>query len=196
MSTSRLDYQWLANFISNVASPPVWMMGTAVFAALATAQANAWLYILIYSLPVILLSTAFIFILYYQGIISDLHVKSREERVKPMFAIAFASILSSIGLSFSNAPSFLVLVAIAISAQLLGVALLTTFWKVSLHATTASACIIMAYWFSPWLGLLLIPILIAVVWARLWLQYHTPGQIAGGIVLSLVTLGLGLLLFA
>ena len=195
MSTLRLNGEWIANFISNVASPPVWLLGTAVFTALATQQANAWLYVLIYSIPVILFSTLFIFILYYQGIISDLHVKSREERVKPMFAIAAASIVSSIGLSFSNAPSFLILVAAAISAQLLGVALLTTFWKVSLHTTTASACIIMAYWFSPWLGLLLIPILIAVVWARMFLNYHTTAQVSGGIFLSLGTLGLGLLLF-
>ncbi len=195
MSTTRIDAKWIANLVSNIASPPVWMMGTAVFAALATRQANAWLYILIYALPVILFSTLFIVFLYRQGIISDLHVKSREERVKPMFAIALSSVLSTIGLAFSNAPSFLILVAIAISAQLLGVALLTTFWKVSLHTTTATACIIMAYWFSPWIGLLLIPILIAVVWARLRLQYHDPAQISGGILLSLFTLGLGLLLF-
>ncbi len=191
----RIDLQWIANFISNVASPPVWSLGTAVFPALATQKANAWLYILIYALPVILFSTLFTFILYQQGIISDLHIKSRKERIKPVFAIALSSALSTIGLSFSRAPGFLVLVAIALSIQLAGVALLTIFWKVSLHTTTATACIIMAYWFSPLVGILLIPLLIAVMWARLRLQYHNVAQIAGGIILSLGTLGLGLLIF-
>lgn len=195
MSTKLSGSDYWAAFISNVASPPVWLLATAVLATLSVNLPEAWLYLLLYVLPIVLLATLYILLLWQKGIITDLHLRRREERVRPMIAIALATLLSTLVFFFTPAPRFLVLVALAVMFQLVCVALLTTFWKVSLHTTTATACVIMAYWFDPLVCLLLVPVLTAVIWARLHLRYHTPGQIVGGMALAAGTIGVALLFF-
>lgn len=192
----KLDSDYMAKVISNVGSPPVWMLGTAVFTTLATQNQSAWVYLMWYALPIILLPTLYTVYLFKIGSISDLHIKKREERIKPMFATMLATLGATIGLNFTDAPVFIVLIAIAISCQMIGMALLTLSWKISLHSTSATTCVIMGYWLNPVVGLVLFPLLIAVIWARLHLKYHTIGQIAGGIILSTATVGTALYIFS
>lgn len=196
MSTLKYDSHYFARLISNVASPPVWMLATAVLAILATPGTSIWIYLLAYAIPVILLPSLYIVYLFNIGQVTDLHMKRREERIRPMMVSIACSLIALVGLFYSLAPRFLVLVAAAITCQLIGFILITTFWKVSLHTTAAVTCIIMAYWFNSTLAYLLLPLLGLVVWARIRLQYHTVGQVAGGILLGTGTLGMALLLFA
>lgn len=190
---SEAKQVYWAHVISNVASPPVWMLGTAVLTMLAAPEPNAWVYLVAYAMPTILIPTFYIIYLYRTGKLSDLHVKKREERVKPMIVIAISAALSFFVLLFTSPPTIIAAVGLTMTAQFIGIALITIFWKVSLHTTSAATCVLMAYWVFPWLGLLLFPVLIAVIWARIKLTYHTYGQVAGGLLLGSSTLGTALI---
>jgi hypothetical protein len=125
-----------------------------------------------------------------RGRLSDRHLSLREQR-PTMMIIGLVSV--SIGLLvmvWLDAPrEFLALVAAMVAG--VGVALaISSFWKISIHAACAAGTVAILEIVFGWIMLVLVPVVVAICWARVTLQDHTGGQvIAGAAVGALVAAG-------
>lgn len=125
-----------------------------------------------------------------RGRLSDRHLSLREQR-PTMMIIGLVSV--SIGLQvmvWLDAPrEFLALVAAMVAG--VGVALaISSFWKISIHAACAAGTVAILEIVFGWIMLVLVPVVVAICWARVTLQDHTGGQvIAGAAVGALVAAG-------
>jgi hypothetical protein len=125
-----------------------------------------------------------------RGRLSDRHLSLREQR-PAMMIIGLVSV--SVGLLFMgwlDAPrEFLALVAAMVAG--VGVALaISSFWKISIHAACAAGTVAILEIVFGWIMLVLVPVVVAICWARVTLQDHTGGQvIAGAAVGALVAAG-------
>jgi drug/metabolite transporter (DMT)-like permease len=125
-----------------------------------------------------------------RGRLSDRHLSLREQR-PTMMIIGLVSV--SVGLLvivWLDAPrEFLALVAAMVTG--VGVALaISSFWKISIHAASAAGTVAILVIVFGWVMLLLVPVVVAVCWARVTLQDHTEWQvIAGAVVGALVAAG-------
>ena len=75
------------------------------------------------------------------------------------------------------------------SAIVLGIlGVINDFWKISIHAASiAAAAVIVALVFGPRFALLLLPLVIAVTWLRLYLRRHTVAQVVAGLIVGIIT---------
>ena len=178
---------WIARRISDVLSPPVLSGGLAILLTrLATptwGAALSWsaLYVVVGDL----LPLAYLFRLLRKGIVSDLHIGIRAERLRPLIAMLLCTALAVIVAFVVSAPESLRVFLWLTLAQGLVLTLVTTVWQISFHAAAASALICAAgVMYGLTAGLLLTPVLIAVGWSRLHLKRHTFRQIAAGAMVS------------
>lgn len=117
--------------------------------------------------------------------ISDWDVSNRTQRVKVL--LIFTSLFALDMLIFKNfGNQFIFTLYRQIFLWLLGFLTITFFWKISGHmAAVTLAALWLSGWYGPlfWLWALFIPI---VAWARLIQKKHTPAEIAGGVIYSLI----------
>jgi membrane-associated phospholipid phosphatase len=89
--------------------------------------------------------------------------------------------------SLFDAPQILVCLSAFSIIQLGVLGLINGFWKISIHATSiAAAAVIVALVYGLGYGLLLLPLVIAVTWLRLYLRRHTVAQVTAGLTLGVV----------
>lgn len=189
----------LAYLVSAIASPfvifPLLVLGATWGVADTTNEFLAWA-------GTLLLFTGVIPALYIlwgvrAGRITDIHIMVREQR-----AIVFLIYLVSAGLGIVTlwvlaAPTTIFLLALVAFANGLVAALITLFWKVSIHswvyAGAAAAFALLAE--EPW-GWWLLLGLPLVIWARTYRQRHTVAQgILGGLFGLGLTYALYLVIF-
>ncbi|MBQ6639598.1 MAG: hypothetical protein IJH84_01035 [Saccharopolyspora sp.] len=122
------------------------------------------------------------------------HVRNREGRLIPF---ALLIVLSSLGLGVllrTGAPHLMVALDVAMLTALLAIALITVWWKVSVHtAVAAGAVAILAVVYSGWL-LVLWLLVVAIGWSRVRLGEHTAAQVVVGALMGIVAGGAGYLL--
>ncbi len=140
----------------------------------------------------------FIFLLNAIGMLEDLRMNNRKERILPLAVILLAYGLCAI--LIGRAPAPLALLAMAAGVVCIVIALIVTpFWKISLHMTGAGG----VYALLLFLGMaesrdftvymMVATLLVGVLaWARLYLGRHTPAQVAagffGGFVASMIVI--------
>lgn len=115
--------------------------------------------------------------------LSDRHVGVRRERPLPLL-VGVASVLVGVGsLVALRAPRELIALEAAMAVGLATSLLVTLVWKISIHvAVAAGAVVILVLAFgSPWL--VLVPLVVAVGWARVVLDDHSAAQSVGGALL-------------
>lgn len=141
----------------------------------------------------IMLPIAFILLLRSTGVLSNIHLKEKRERVSPILFTAFAMYLCHLIMRqipnlhpiYSRAMLWLMLL-------LLLLAIITRFWKISLHMAGIGGLVALAFslslvsWFFP-LFILFSGILGS---SRLYLKAHNLMQISAGFLL-----GFGFILF-
>ncbi len=121
------------------------------------------------------------------------HVRNREGRLIPF---ALLIVLSSLGLGVllrAGAPHLMVALDVAMLTALLAIALITVWWKVSVHtAVGAGAVAILAVVYSGWL-LVLWLLVVAIGWSRVRLGDHSTAQVVVGGLMGIVAGGAGYL---
>lgn len=178
----------IAHWVSQVASPPVTALATVVTAAAFSSGPAVWFWASLQVFTAVLLPTLYVVHLYARGRISDLHMNVRAERVRPcVSAIGCASAGLAL-LHWGGAPRLLVLLAAAYAVQSLLFLLITRWWKISLHGTSAGAFASVCWMLSGWASFPLLLVLPLVAWSRIHLNRHTVPQVVCG-----TTMGAGLL---
>ena len=119
-----------------------------------------------------------------KGKLADQDASIKEERTFP-FIIAIGFYL--VGLLFMLKYD-LNIISIAfwfcyISNTLITI-IINKYWKISVHAMGASGTFAAITFTFGWLGLLMLPIVILVGWARIELKCHTISQVIAGILLA------------
>jgi len=88
-------------------------------------------------------------------------------------------------ISLFNEPPSLRCLAMFNVVELMVLALVNIVWLISLHSTGATAVFIIAYLVFGTVSLwLTVPMVLSVIWVRLYLKRHTPAQVAAGLLLG------------
>ena len=141
-----------------------------------------------------LLPLTSILILMKQGRVTDLQIDKASERTMPY-------VYASVGFAFwtyfliriLHAPLSLILVAVGATVALIAVTIINRYWKISAHLTGFGGLLggVLCYYISvgvipSWLTLSLwLAGTLVLMFARLYLQAHTPAQVAAGWLLGL-----------
>ncbi len=149
----------------------------------------------IYGFWVSLLPSLLVGYLLKTGRISDLHMSNTKERRIPYLSSVVGSIEALAFIYFFNGPESLQCLAIFSIIELTALGIITSFWLISIHATSmAAATVISGLVFGWWTLILLLPLTITVCLVRLYLRRHNLLQVLGGIALGIGTVWLVVLI--
>lgn len=132
----------------------------------------------------LLIPSIFLFLQIHSGKATDPHVSVREQRIKPFLVGVLSSVLGIISLWFLDVGRPAISFALCYLVNAVAILLITVRWKVSVHASVFSACVVaLAFSFGSYL-LSLFLFLPVIGWARIHRGKHTPAQVAGGFIIS------------
>lgn len=120
----------------------------------------------------------------------DIDITNRQDRLIPLLLATMGAVVGSFLISSRLNNNNMLLLSYVLAAMLIALTLITSVWKISLHAATLTALVtLLVYLNGPqfaWFYLLIIPI----AWARTVLRQHTKAQLLGGVLVGLfVTIG-------
>lgn len=136
-----------------------------------------------------------ILLLIRRGSVSDLYIEQAEERTTPyiytVFCFAFWCYFMCSAL---NVPTCILLTGIGATVALIIVALVNRRWKISAHLSglgglvggVMSFCMCTGIAPHIWLVISILALSLLLMYARLYLNAHTPMQVVGGFLLGLV----------
>lgn len=174
----------LARIVSEVASPPCLGLAVTALAARAAGTWAAWVWAGLHALLSVVLPTLYIAWLVRRGRVSDMHLRVREERYRPLVFSILTGACSVFILGLGGAPHLLVVLAVLHLVQLAFFLGITLRWKVSVHCAAASGLAILAVFLWGAGGALLGPGVPLIAWSRVYLARHTPLQTMGGALLG------------
>ena len=180
------NYTW-ARAVSDLVSPPVvWaLLVIPVALQYSRTPTEALLWSALYSLFICGIPIGFVAYMVKIGRISDIHMKERRERLRPLLLTIICTIIVWWLLRTWNAPPALPLLALISLIQITIIALITMVWQISMHMMSiAGATIATGIIFSVGAGLLLVPLVPLVGAARLKLKRHTPAQVIAGTIIG------------
>jgi membrane-associated phospholipid phosphatase len=142
------------------------------------------------------------------GVVSSLHVENLEERRLPYFVctLLYAASIYLFGWQLQPigelAPQISILLASA-TVSLMVIFVISLFWKISAHATGLGGmigvltCLLIRFDEALLFAPVLVAILVSgwVISARLYLNAHTPAQVAAGLFCGLLVGSLTIFLF-
>ena len=126
---------------------------------------------------------------------TDGDVVRREDRARPLVCGVALYVVGTVVLFMLGAPRIMTVMMLSYAISTAAVALISTRWKISIHATGVmgpSMALSLVYW--PW-GLAMFVLVPLVAWSRYVRRKHTPAQLAGGFVYGFVATGVILWLF-
>lgn len=142
-------------------------------------QALAWG--ITYGILVCLLPILYIAWMVRRGSITDIHMRLRQERLRPFLVSMACTAAAWYALRLMGAPSVVPLVAIVTLTQLATMAVITLVWQISIHAMSITSAVVatgLLFGLGP--ALVVFPLVPLVGAARLKLNRHTPAQVIGG----------------
>ena len=144
---------------------------------------------LTYSILVCILPALYIGYMVWRGHITDIHVRVREQRVRPFVVSVICTAVAWTLLRWMEAPSLLPMFTLFSMIQIAVVLLITLTWQISMHSLSITGAVVVAgALYGPGTALLLSPLIPVVGAARIKLRRHTLAQvIAGGILGALLT---------
>ncbi len=182
----------LARVITETLSPinvvPVLLLAVALHSARDLRSALLWG--LLTAMFASVLPAAYIISKLKRRRITDYHVREREQRPRLALFIVPSVAAGAITLVVTGAPREMIALAGALVVGISAAALVTLFWKISVHvAVSAGAVVILALVFG-WVLAALAPIVGLSAWSRVTLRDHTPAQTAAGAVLGAAVAGI------
>ncbi len=193
---ARIGRVGLARFFSNVVSPPVMFAVLGLLFALAERPTwGGFLWAAVYGLLVSLTPILLVLYLLRTGRIRELHMSDRRERRLPYVAsVVTAGLMLGLLLTL-NGPELLRCLAIFNVLELAALAVINDFWLISIHATGITSTVLLSWLVLGPITLIVTgPMLVAVVYVRLYLKRHTVAQLVAGAGLGVLTV-LSLTLF-
>lgn len=179
----------VARVFSNIVSPPVIIaaLGLALsLKELPNLQGLLWAFV--FGFWVSIVPGLFVLYLLRSGRITDLHMNTRRERRWPYVTGVLGSAIALALIIFFRGPYLLRCLAIFSVIELSVLGFITNFWMISIHATSITAATtIVGLVFGLVIALLLLPLVVAVCWVRLYLRRHNIAQVAAGIIVGLMT---------
>ncbi|MEW2218451.1 hypothetical protein AB0939_03915 [Streptomyces sp. NPDC006990] len=124
-----------------------------------------------------------------RGTWGDRHVVDRTQRL-PIFVVILGSVgVGALVMVLGRAPRDILVAMVALWAMTVCLLAVNTVWKISVDSAVAASVVAMAaVVHSPW-WLLACPLVVAVCWSRIVLEYHTVAQTAAGAACGAVTAG-------
>ena len=195
--TAKSRLSW-ARLVSDIISPPIVWAILVIPVAFQYAQStvNAIFWAVLYGIFICLLPILYVAYQVWRGNISDIHMKNRRERIRPLLVSILCTSIVWWLLKVLGAPRVFPLLALMTLLQMTLIAVITLGWQISMHMMSITgAVVIVAIIFSVTTALLLVPVVPLVAAARLNLKRHTPAQIIAGTVIGalLPVIFLGLL---
>lgn len=189
-NTRRINYElnW-ARVVSDLLSPPVvWAFFVFPIAFRdAVSRQQAMLWALTYIVLVCLLPVVYIIMMVKRGLITDIHMKVRQQRMRPFMVSIVCTAFAWLVLRLMGAPTVVPLFALFSLVQLVVLALITLAWQISIHAVSIAGVMVAALvLFGLLPGLLTLPLVVLVGAARLKLKRHTIAQVVVGTLVGIV----------
>lgn len=177
-----------ASILSNVACPPVLAAAMLAIAASIVDTAPAWRFALLYVSLAIVTPIVYLVWLIRRGVVSDLDVKVRAERWRPLLAAQLGMALALVWFLAAGAPPLMIGLAGGMLVYTSAAFLITLYWKISMHSAAAAALTALAVvQFGPNAYPLAFGVPL-MAWARIRLKRHTLGQTVAGAALGSVVL--------
>jgi membrane-associated phospholipid phosphatase len=184
---SSFPREWdgrVAYVASMIFSPPVLSVIVMLLTAVVLSGGRAWAWAGIYVFLAVLLPLLHLVWLLHRGLVTDLDVQLREQRIRPLLFTVVCAGLAWAVLKLGVAPRQLVAVASALSLMTMVILSITLWWKISVHcAAMAMAAAVAWSLFGALLPLVIGAPLMA--WARVRLRRHTVAQAIAGLLLGL-----------
>jgi membrane-associated phospholipid phosphatase len=175
--------------VSDILSPPIVWAALAFPIAFrdAPTQAHAISWALVYVVLVCLLPLVYIATMVRRGIITDIHMRVRQQRLRPFVISILCTTVAWATLRLMGAPAVMPLFALFSLVQLAVMALITLTWQISVHAISISgAAVALGVLFGLIPALVTLPLIILVGAARIKLNRHTPAQVIVGTVVGVI----------
>jgi membrane-associated phospholipid phosphatase len=172
----------LAYVLTNVGSPPVLAPVAMALTATVLAEPLAWMWTGLYVLLTVVTPVLYLTWLKHRGLITDLDVQLREQRMRPMLFTLACGVLAWLVLLIGAAPVQMTLLAGLLWLQMIVILSITLRWKISVHcATAAGAATVACVSLGTPLPLLVVPV---IAWSRVRLRRHTLAQTVAGSLLG------------
>lgn len=174
----------VANVLSQVACPPILAVVMIALAAAAAERPGAWRYASLYVVLAIAMPLVYLVWLVRRGIVSDLDVKVREERWRPLLAALGGMALSTLLFWLTDAPREMSAVCAGLWLYTLLAFVITLRWKISMHSAAMAATATLIWILA---GRVIVPVAAGIpiiAWARIRLNRHTPAQTVAGAALG------------
>lgn len=188
-NSSQLDRaSQFARIVSDVANPLFVALPTFLIVALHTASdwQRAILWWIVTTIGISAAPLIFVYRGVRRGRYSDHHLSVRAQRLVPLIVgLACAATALVLLLALQASRALLATVAAVLVCGICTLAI-TTRWKISFHLVgAAGAATVLTLLFGP-IGLVLVPFVVLVGWARWRLQAHTIAQAMAGTTLAAV----------
>ena len=135
-----------------------------------------------------LIPSAYIWREYRGGEVRTLELITRAERRRPTTFAALCAVAAAGAFMVFDMPQALRFLSWAIAIQLVLMAGITPFWKISYHAATAGMLAAAISQFgNPTITAVALGVALSIGWSRIHLGRHTPAQVAAGFALSAPT---------
>lgn len=181
----------LAYYVSAIFSPPLTGLYGILLCSYAVEYPSIYFWMILFLSLFLLLPTIYILYLVKKGMITDFHMRDREQRIKPL-SIIFVHILISVLLyNYMGGPLIFMVLALCGLVLVGMVVFISLYWKVSGHCAAAGGLFIITLNFYDMLIFPLALFVALVAWSRVRLGRHNLSQTVVGIMLGLiVTFGL------
>lgn len=176
----------VASLISSAGSPPVVMSVTVMLMAFKIAGSEAWIWGAVYVVLGVLLPFLHVVWSVMRGQITDIHIRLREQRRRPLLVTLICAAVAWLVLVLGAAPAGMTTVAATLWLQVLLIFLVTLRWKISVHTAAAAggATLIWTLLGTALPFLLVVPL---IAWSRVRLRHHTlPQTLSGALLGSIV----------
>ena len=165
---------------------PLVIAVVAICSSSSVPAAAAW-WLLTVVICVVLPYTALL-IFVARGAVLDRHVVVRRQRLKPLLVATAFLVAGLVLLGRLGAPRPLLALVLSMLAGLAVMLALSVWYKASFHvAVPAGAGVVLGYLLGPWSLAVTVPVLVALVWARLRAGRHSVGQVVVGLVVGVAT---------
>lgn len=173
--------------MSIITHPPI--LSAFMFALLNLTEGDAVSQVIWTVITLLTASVIPIVVVQYYSVKSgntDGDVYNKEDRAKPLICGVLSYILGIVLLYAADAPHITTVMMISYAISTVLLTLISTRWKMSIHATGVTGpAISLSLTYPPWgyIVFILVPI---VAWSRYVRRKHTPLQLIGGTIYGLV----------
>ncbi len=181
-----------ATFISRVFDPPIEIPLAILFAiGFAVKEGLRWRFLGVIMFIDAVVPLIFFLTMLYHKQIKDWDLQNRKERI-PIFLFTMLCHLGGLWLAHEAGKDELVGILLIFYAVAIIFFLISTRWKISLHAGVNSVLFTAINMFYDWQYIWLYPFLGLVMWARVYQKHHTWAQVTVGALIGFVVVYLGM----